>query len=356
MRPLLLLCSLAFAVSAGAQTIPGVNVGTGAAQKAAPSPDTAPAPDLNARLAAAKSELDRVVAESGSKLPPGTPSDEVIERRALLELIVRHLERQLDARAELAIAQRDRAALSARAKAWPGLGPGPHPLSLADGLREAAQTAAERVKAAEARSALLQGEIEVFQQRLKDAEAKARLADERAGEATAPAEAARRAWTRDLAALRVRALGVVLAGLDGRVAVAREELAEHREALEFAQLQVQEASKSITFTRADYDRVLASWTRSRRQSRRSSRTRKRRLRRGVTRSPRRRPSSPPRGMRRRRRANPPRRPRDDASSSSTRSPSRASGPRTRTSRTTWCARWSTPPPPIARSGNTASSS
>ena len=257
MRPLLLLCSLAFAVSVSAQTIPGVNVGTGAAQKAAPAPDTAPAPDLNARLAAAKFELDRFVAESAStKVPPGTPPDELIERRSLLELIVRHLERQLDVRAELAIAQRDRAALSARAKAWAGLGPGPHSLSLADGLREAAQTAAERVKAAEARSALLQGEIESFRQRLKDAEAKARLADERAGEATAPAEAARRAWTRDLAALRVRALGVVLAGLDDRVAVAREELAEHREALEFAQLQVREASKSITFTRADYDRVL----------------------------------------------------------------------------------------------------
>jgi small-conductance mechanosensitive channel len=93
--------------------------------------------------------------------------------------------------------------------------------------------------------------------RLKDAEAKARLADERADGTGGPAEAARRAWARDLAALRVRALAVVLAGLDGRVAVAREELAEHRDALEFAQTQVSEASQSMTFARADYDRVLA---------------------------------------------------------------------------------------------------
>jgi potassium-dependent mechanosensitive channel len=255
MRLPLLLYSLAIAVSATAQT--GVNLGTGAAQKAAPAPETAPAPDLKTKLAAAQSELDRFVAESASSAPAGTPPEDVIERRSLLELIVRSLDRQLEARDELVIVQRDRAALSARRRAWPGLGPGPHSLSLADGLRESAQTAAERVKAAESKVALFEREIETFRQRLKDAEAKARLADERAEGTGGPAEAARRAWARDLAALRVRALGVVLAGLDGRVAVAREELAEHRDALEFAQVQVSEASKSMTFARADYDRVLA---------------------------------------------------------------------------------------------------
>ena len=153
--------------------------------------------------------------------------------------------------------QRDRATLSAKAKAWPGPGPGPHSLSLVDGLRESAQTAAERLKAAESKVALFEGEVETFRRRLKEAEAKARLADERASATTDPAEAARRAWARDLAALRVRALGVVLAGLDRRLEIAREEVGEHRDALDFAQRQVSEASKSIAFTRADYDRVLA---------------------------------------------------------------------------------------------------
>ena len=257
MRLPLLLCSLAFAVSAAAQTFPGVNLGTGAALPAPSGPETAPAPDLKARLAAAQSELDRFVAEGASSAPAGTPPEDVVERRSLLELIVRSLDRQIDARDELAIVQRDRAALSAKIRAWPGLGPGPHSLSLADSLRESAQTAAERVKAAEAKVALFEREIETVRLRLKDAEAKARLADERADGTGSPVEAARRAWARDLAALRVRALGVVLAGLDGRVAVAREELAEHRDALEFAQTQVSEASKSMTFARADYDRVLA---------------------------------------------------------------------------------------------------
>lgn len=257
MRLLFCLCCLAISVATAAQTFPGVNLGTGAAQKAAPASQTAPAPDLAAKLPAARSELDRFVADGASKAPPGTPPEDVIERRSLLELVVRSLERQLDAGDELANAQRDRAAVSAKVKGWPGLGPGPHSLALADALRESAQTAAARLKAAEAKVALFARETENTQQRLKEAEAKARLADERAAEATDPAEAARRAWARDLAALRVRALGVVLSGLDTRVAVAREELAELREELEFAQRQVSEASKSMTFTRADYDRVLA---------------------------------------------------------------------------------------------------
>ncbi|HXK25302.1 MAG TPA: mechanosensitive ion channel domain-containing protein, partial [Myxococcota bacterium] len=218
----------------------------------------APAPDLKARLAAAQSELDRFVAEGSSKAPPGTPPEEIIERRSLLEMMARSLERQIDARDDLAIAQRDRALLSAKAKAWPGPGPGPHSLSLADGLRESAQTNAQRVKAAEAKVALFEGEIETFKRRLRDAEAKARLADERAGTTTTDAaEAARRAWARDLAVLRVRALGVVLAGLDTRLEVAREELGEHRDALDFAQREVTETSKSVAFTRADIDRVHA---------------------------------------------------------------------------------------------------
>jgi small-conductance mechanosensitive channel len=256
MLRLLFACSLAFALSAGAQTLPGLSVGTGTGQKATPAPDTPPL-DLKARLAAARSELDRFVAEGASKAPPGTPPEDAIERRSLLEMIVRTLERQIDAQSDLAIVQRDRAALAAKRSAWPGLGPGPHSLSVADGLREAEQTAAERVTAAEAKLALFDRELESFRGRLKDAEAKARLAEERSAETTDPAEAARRAWARDLAQLRVRALGTVLTGFDTRSAVVREELAESREALEFAQMQVREASKSVTFTREDYGRVLA---------------------------------------------------------------------------------------------------
>src|SRR5262245_58311053 len=156
MRPLLLLllllCSAVFVITAGAKT-GDPSVATEASQKAVPPPDAAQPPDVNAKLAAARSELDRFVTETGSKVPSGTSPDEVIERRSMLELIVRNLERQLHARDELAIVQRDRAALFARVKAWPGFGPGPHSLSLVDGLRESVQTAAERAKAAEAKLA-----------------------------------------------------------------------------------------------------------------------------------------------------------------------------------------------------------
>src|SRR5262245_10714318 len=178
-RSFALVLPAIFVMPAAAQQIPGINIGAGAAQKPATASDPAPSPDLKAKLAAAQSELDRFVADGSSKAPPGTPPEEIIERRSLLEMMARSLERQIDARDDLALVQRERAALSAKAKAWPGPGPGPHSLSLADSLREAAQTAAQRLKAAEAKVALFQGEIETFQRRLKDAEAKARLADER---------------------------------------------------------------------------------------------------------------------------------------------------------------------------------
>ncbi len=254
MRLALLLLALAFAVSAAAQTFPGVNLGTGPAPKAAPAPG--PAPDLKARLAAAQAELDRLLTDNASKQPPGTPIEEVADRRTLLEQLVRSLERQLDVAGELAAVQRERAALAAKAKSWPGLGPGPHPLSLADSLRESAQTAAQQVKAAEAKLALINGQLGMWSDRLKEAEAQARLADERTG-GTDPADVARRTWLRDLAALRVRSLGATAAGVDSRMAIAREELGARRDELDFAERRVAEASKSVVFTRDDLDQVLA---------------------------------------------------------------------------------------------------
>ncbi len=252
-----LLLAIALCSAAAAQTFPGVNLGTGAAQRAAPAPAAAPDPDLKAKLAAARSELDRYVAEGDSTAPPGTPPAEILERRTIAELMVRALERQLDGRDELAAAQRERAALSAKAKAWPGLGPGPHPLSLVDSLRESAQTTAQKLKAAESKLALYTGQLDLWSGRLKAAEAQARLAEERSGGTAEPIDSARRAWNRNLAALRVRALGVAVAEMDARIAIAREERDERREELEFAERQVREASKSTTFTRADLDRVLA---------------------------------------------------------------------------------------------------
>ncbi len=259
MRSPLFVAAFAFAVTAAAQTIPipGVISGNGAAPKPAPAAAAAPGSDLKAKLAAARTELDRLVTDTAASPPPGTPFEEIAERRTLYEQLVRMLERRIDSGAELAAAQRDRAALAAKARDWPGLGPGPHPLSQVDSLRESAQTAAQQAKAAEAKLALIKGQFDSWSERLKEAEAQLRLAEERTGAGTDAADNARRAWLRDLAALRVRALGGTVAGVDERMAIAREELGARREALEFADRQVAEASKSIAFTRDDLDRLLA---------------------------------------------------------------------------------------------------
>ena len=249
--PLMLLCA-----TAPAQQLPGLTAG--AAPKSAPAaPPPVTEADLKARLAAAQAELERFTADSASKAPPGASEQEVIEYRTLLGILAGAYARQLDARDEFALVQRSRAALTAKVKSWTGLEPGPHPLSLVDGLREGAQAAAEKVKAAEAKLALLEGQLDTWRSQLRDLEAQARLAEERASASPDGADAALRAWARDLAQLRARTLGAGFATLHMRTETVREELAERREALAFATRQSEEAAKSVEFTRADLDGILA---------------------------------------------------------------------------------------------------
>ncbi len=251
-----LAVSLALSATASAQQLPGLRTGT--AQKSAPA---AAAPvteaDLKAKLAAAEAELERFTADSAAKALPGAPEQEVIEYRTLLGILAGAYARQLDARDELALVKRSRAALTAKVKSWTGLGPGPHPLSLVDGLREDAQGAAEKVKAAAAKLALLEGQLATWRSQLRDLEAQARLAEERTSGSPDGADAALRKWARDLAQLRARTLAAGFAAMDMRTEIAREELAERRETLAFAQRQKDAASKSVEFTRADLDGILA---------------------------------------------------------------------------------------------------
>ncbi len=251
-----LALSLALCAAAPAQPLRAL---TGGAEQKPAAPATTPASEaeIKAKLAAAQAELDRFTTDSAAKAPPGTPEQELIEYRTLLRLLVGSYARQLDAHDELALAQRSRAALVAKMKDSAGPGPGPHPLSLVDALREGAQAAGERLKAAQAKLALLDEQLAAWRLRLKELEAQARLAEERARESPDAPDAARRAWARDLATLRVRALGAGFAALDMRTASAREELAERREAAVFAERQVLEASRSVVFTRGDLDRILA---------------------------------------------------------------------------------------------------
>src|SRR5262245_3996121 len=251
LAPLLMLGALA-----SAQQLPGLNTGTACPPAPGPAP-TVSETELNAKLAATQAELYRLTADSASRVPQGVPQEELAEYRTMLALIAGSYARQLDARDELALVQRNRAALAAKVKNWPGAGPGPHTLSLVDGLRESAQTTAQKVTAAEARLELFNGQIESTRTRLKDAEVALRLAEERAAGAKSEADAPRQVWARDLAAVRARALGAALGALEARTEIVRTELAEYREELAFTDRQIDTASKSISFSREDLDQALA---------------------------------------------------------------------------------------------------
>src|SRR5262245_25723359 len=74
---LLVLCAVATA-----QQLPGLNTGA-ASPPATGAATTASKADLNAKLAAAQAELDRM-ADSASRVPQGVPQEELAEYRTML--------------------------------------------------------------------------------------------------------------------------------------------------------------------------------------------------------------------------------------------------------------------------------
>ncbi len=256
------LFALAFGSAAPAQQLPpALGLGTGGAAKAQPVPaakaQAAPAvpetaESLQAKLAAAQAELDRALAE---KLPAGVSETDAIERRSLLELLVRGYERQLGARDDEGQIERRRAALEQQAAGGTGLPPGPYPLAFVDQLRDSADTAAKKLSGAEAKLTLLAQQVDAWRARLKDAEAKLRLAEEQVS-AGGGGESARRAWMRDLAATRVRAYGLVVTSLDTLTEVTRGEVREERMESDYAARRANEAAKQVELTRAELDGAL----------------------------------------------------------------------------------------------------
>src|SRR5690606_36446782 len=134
-----------------------------------------PLPDLEQKLRAAKVEAERVVAE---RAPPGISEAELAERRSLLQSIVRSYERELGARDQLAQAERRSAALEKKVAAGSGLPRGPYSRETVDELRDGVQAAAKKLSATEAKLALMLQRVDSRRERLQDAEAKLRLAQE----------------------------------------------------------------------------------------------------------------------------------------------------------------------------------
>ncbi|MCX7892219.1 MAG: mechanosensitive ion channel [Burkholderiales bacterium] len=235
-----------------------------AAKAAAPAKPAEQAGEarLAERLAAARAELARIQAPGGFRAgaPPGTPEFELAERRDALRDLVRAYEAQVQARERLADAKRERAAAEAAQRDWTGFAEKPpYSILFVESLRVEVASAESKVRALEAREALVGQFDESTVLRAKQAEARARQLTERAEAAKGKGAGAERlAWQRDLALLEARAVQAQLAAFNLTQQRVAEELAAARVQRAFAQAKLAAASADYRFTAEDLAKVRAN--------------------------------------------------------------------------------------------------
>jgi potassium-dependent mechanosensitive channel len=263
MRLPFLLAAACFAGAALAQALPSGLPGLAPAKQAevpaAPQPAGAPDASLEKRLTDARAELERIGQQVTTRegVPAGVPNDALIERRATAERLVRSYEQTRDNDRMLDETQRRRVELSAKAAAWTGFAtPPPYSLLMVDELRGAAAAARDRLEASESKVKLLEAQADAGRERLARAQAAVRQAIERT-EGAAEGQRAVAAWERDSAELRARFEGAQVSLTDGARRLAIAEAGEARDELAFLDRQLKVASGSVTFPRADLDRILA---------------------------------------------------------------------------------------------------
>jgi potassium efflux system protein len=264
MRLLLVLAAaIGLAGAALAQTLPSGLPGLSPAKKADAPAAAQPVPArdvaLDKRLADARAELERIGQQIASRegVPAGVPNDALIERRATAERLVRSYEQTRDNDRVLTETQRRRAELGAKAGAWSGFAtPPPYSLLMVDELRGAAAAARDRLEASESKVKLLEAQADTGRERLARAQAAVRQANERI-ERAADGQRPVAAWERDSAELRAWFEGAQVSMTDGAKRLAIAEASEARDELAFLDRQLGAASGSVTFPRADLDRILA---------------------------------------------------------------------------------------------------
>src|SRR5512134_2014698 len=263
MRLPLLIAAACCAGIAAAQSVPPSFPGLAPAKKAqapaAAQPSGAPDVSPDQRIAEARAELGRISQQVATRagVPAGVSPEALIEWRTIAERIVRVYTQARDNERLLDEAQQRRAELTAKAESWTGFPtPPPHSLLLVDELRGAAAGARDRLDAAESKMKLLEQQTDVGRERLSRAQAAARQAAERAGDAP-NGERARAVWERDAAALPARLEGAQVALYAAARRLAAEEAGEARDELGFLDKQLRVASTAVAFPRADLNRVLA---------------------------------------------------------------------------------------------------
>lgn len=264
---LFLLGTLAWSVSysqfpAGVPDVtsaPGT-VGQGDSQD--PSADAALA-ELREKREKAQADLN-AVSQPGAleKLaPPDVPREDLSDRRALLQRVVRGYDQQLDEVRRLEKARQRRAEIDRTSAEWNGFeDPPPYSVLFGDQLWDATFSFRLAMDGLQAQLSLIELRFDRARESLASAEERVRQAAEHLEAARGPEQSARLRWLRDQEELRRRAAAVEVTAAELSKRRVEEELAETRARLELARRQLETAEPHVVLTEEDLDKVRSRLT------------------------------------------------------------------------------------------------
>ena len=242
--------------------LPGLNRTESAKQKAPspeqPTPETAIA-ELRKKLSAAEAELNEVSAPGalGKGAPLGVPHNELVERRSLLQQLVRAYERQIEDSEQLEQARQRRRKVERASSEWKGFPtPPPYSILMVDDLRDSAQSVRRAADNAQAKLALTERMAQRNKDLLNSTDERLRQASEELESARDPVRAAGLAWKRDLWRLRNRVAAATATMTEMSRKQGEEELAETRQQLAFIERQLAVGVQHVEFTQQDLDKIL----------------------------------------------------------------------------------------------------
>ena len=214
--------------------------------------------DLRAKRAAAEAELKAMsgIGSTAKDAPADLPKGQWIERKTLLQQVVRGYDEQIEDVQRLENIHRRQDELSREAAQWKGFAePPPYSIFLADQLWEAAYALRLGAEGIQSQLTLIELRFDRMREALQRVEERLRQVSERLETANDAAQAAQQRRLRDMEELRKRAASVQLAASELSKKREEAELAETQARLAFAERQFQTAEQQTVFTEDDLKKV-----------------------------------------------------------------------------------------------------
>jgi potassium-dependent mechanosensitive channel len=225
----------------------------------AASTDQAALAELRTKREKAQAELDAVAQPKTmtSGAPPGTPQEELLERRTLLHHIVRRLDEQIDESLRLEQARRTRAdAASAASTETNGRGESPpYSVFFADRLWDSVFSLRLAVEGLQSQLSLIDLRSGRARESLQTAEERLRQLSERLESTHGGPADDRQRWLRDLEMLRRRAAAALLQATDLSKTRIGEELSDAKARLESAEHRLTAVESQVEFAEADLGKI-----------------------------------------------------------------------------------------------------